>query len=440
MRKDRFNALFRAHVRDHLSPTPGERDFVSDVYEAVQDVLGARKSLQIGSYPRFTAITPLHDLDVLYILGAWDPAQHDPNEALADLEQALRTTFKNPSRYSVTFARQTHSVTLSFVEAERVVFGVDIVPAYTNGRNEFGGDCYVVPEVVLRPHRERAQLRENVSRGTRDMRWIQSDPRGYITAASNLNTQNGDFRKAVKFAKGWRHSCKEADDNFPLKSFHVEQAITQWVLQNPTSTLFDMVFEFFVRLPDFLRYPQLPDRADPSSNIDAYVAELDERAVRNVIEARDGFLVALEDFEEGDDVAALLACDHRKRVGSAESFLFDQRIPMLTEHDFSIVGEVPQASGFRGFVLDALGLIPVDRKIHFRLGRDAPAADLYKWKVRNDDGAPQPRGEITDHRTLRDPEHTKYRGSHLVECFAILDEVCIGRGRQNVVLGSLRSN
>src|SRR5690606_14293192 len=125
------------------------------------------------------------------------------------------------------------------------------------------------------------------------------------------------------------------------------------------------IFEFFVRLPDFMRYPQIPDRADPRLNIDAYVAELDDRAIRKVIEARDGFLVALEGFEEGNSVAALLACTRRKRVGSAESFLFDQRIPMLTEQDFTVFGEVPQATGFRGFILDALGLIPVDRKIHF---------------------------------------------------------------------------
>ena len=212
------------------------------------------------------------------------------------------------------------------------------------------------------------------------------------------------------------------------------------MLRNLTATLFDMVFEFFVRLPDFMRHPQIPDRAHARSNIDAYIAELDERAVRKVIEARDGFLVALEAFEEGDSVAALLACTYRKRVGGAESFLFDQRLPMLTEYDFTIVGEVPQATGFRGFILDALGLIPVDRKIHFRLGRDAPAADLYKWKVRNDDDAPQPRGEITDHHTLHEPEHTKYRGSHFVECYAIRGGVCIGRGRQNVVLGSSWSN
>ena len=64
MQRSRLNELFRAHARDHLSPTPGERDFVSDVDSSVQNVVGAANSLQIGSYPRYTAITPLHDLDV----------------------------------------------------------------------------------------------------------------------------------------------------------------------------------------------------------------------------------------------------------------------------------------------------------------------------------------------------------------------------------------
>ena len=44
----------RAYVRDHLSPTAGERDFVSEVYGSVMDVLGQATTLQIGSYPRFT--------------------------------------------------------------------------------------------------------------------------------------------------------------------------------------------------------------------------------------------------------------------------------------------------------------------------------------------------------------------------------------------------
>jgi len=436
MKKDRLNELLRAHVRNHLSPTPGEREFVSDVYESVQDVLGVANSLQIGSYPRFTAITPLHDLDVLYLLGKWDPLVHDPAQALAQLERQLLAEYENPTHYQVEIGRQTHSVTIKFLDGEREVFGVDIVPAYSNGTNEFGQDMYVVPEIAAKSRRERQQLREAVVRGEKEMAWIASDPRGYISVAAKLNQDNEDFRKAVKFVKGWRASCKAADPDFPIKSFHLEQAITAWVSANSDATIFDAVFDLFCRLPDLVRYPQFPDRADPARNIDDYVSGISEADRRKVIEARDGFLIKLENFEEGDDVGGLLAVSRRRRSG-AEAYLFDSLIPMLTEQDFSIIAEAQERTGgFRRFLLDAVGLIQVNRDIRFMLGSDAPAADVYKWKVKNDDNSPEPRGEITDNHTLRDPEHTRYNGSHIVECFAIKKGVCIGRSRQNVVLRS----
>jgi len=438
MKKSRLNDLFRAYARDHLSPTPGERDFVSDVYTSVQNVIGAGNSLQIGSYPRYTAITPLHDLDVLYILGNWDPANHDPAQALAVLEARLDAEYVNPTHYRVEISPQTHSVTIKFLEGDKQVFGVDIVPAYRHGTNDRGQDMYVVPEIVTRAHRERARFREAVASGARQMTWIASDPRGYIAVAGELNQMNDDFRKAVKFAKGWRASCKAADDAFPLKSFHLEQAITRWFNANPRGEIFDIVFAFFCALPDFIRYPQIPDRADPRKNIDEYVAGLNEMDRRKVIEARDGFLIKLENFEEGQDVGELLAVSRRKRRSVTETYLFDQRIPMLTAGNFDIIGEVqPRDGGFRAFILDKLGIIQVNRAIKFRLGHDAPPADLYKWKVKNDDSTPQPRGEITDHRTMQDPEHTKYDGEHFVECFAIRENACIARSRQNVVLKSL---
>lgn len=117
--------------------------------------------------------------------------------------------------------------------------------------------------------------------------------------------------------------------------------------------------------------------------------------------------------------------------------MFDKGIPMLTEGLFSIVAEVQvREGGFRKYLLDKLGIIEVDRKISFRPGADAPAAELFKWKVKNDDASEQPRGEITDHHTANDPEHTKYKGSHYVECFAIRGKICVGRARQDVVLNS----
>ena len=435
MNKNAFNAAFRAYVKDHLTPKEPERKFVAEVYASVQQVIGATNSLQIGSFPRYTAITPLHDLDVLCVLGAWDTKHHNPAEALADLERRLRAQYKNPTKFDIQISRQTHSVTISFRERDAEVFGVDIVPAYVQGQNEFGEDTYVVPEIAQVSHAKRQLLMEAVAKGAHEMGWIATDPRGYIAVARQTNDRNEDFRKAVKLAKGWRCARKDADNTFPLKSFHLEQAITTWVRDNPNAEIFDMVFEYFRRLPDFMRYPQFPDRADPTKNIDDYVSDLTEAERRKVIEARDGFLVRLENFEEGDDVGELLSAEPRKRASAKEEYLFDQGIPILTDATFSIKGEVQaRKGGFKAFLLNTLGRIQIDRAIRFSLGNNAPNADVYKWKVKNDDDSPQPRGEITDHRTLNEVERTAYEGHHYVECFAVRNGVCVGRSRQNVVL------
>lgn len=435
MKKNRINDRLRGYARTHLSPLAEDRCFVSEVYAAVCDVIGVANSLQIGSYPRFTAIRPLHDLDVLYILGDWNPYGHDPSKALKDLERRLLEDFKNPTIYDPVIESQTHSVTIKFLDNGKEFFAVDVVPAYKNGRNDKGDDMYVVPEIVKFSHRERKQIRSAVALGERSMAWIRSDPRGYISVAKEVNAANTDFRKAVKVVKGWRAACKRIDEDFPLKSFHLEQAITRWSAKNPRAEIFDMVFAFFCELSDLMHYPQIPDRADPSKNIDDYVADLTENDRRKVIHARDGFLIALENLTERDDIDSLLNAPKRKRASASEAYLFDQGIPVFIESNFSIVAEViERTGGFRRFILDAIGKIEVDRKIQFRLGDDAPEADIYKWKVKNSDDSPMPRGEITDNKTLNDPEHTKYNGKHYVECFAIKDGVCIARSLQNVVL------
>lgn len=436
MRRDRANTLKRQHVREHLSPTAEDRRFVTRVYASVTDALGAAHCLQIGSYPRYTSIRPLHDLDVLYILGAWNAADHNPKSALDRVEAVLCARYVNPTLHQVRIERQTHSIGIRFMDGNEEVFAVDIVPSYTFGRNEFADDMYMVPEVAITPHYQRRRLDEQVARGQRGMDWIKSDPRGYITVAAGLNEHNEDFRRAVKFVKGWKSACKRIDPEFPLKSFHLEQAVTRTFQADIHTDIFGAVFEFFCNLPNLIRYPTIPDRADPDKMIDAYVADLNDRQRRDIMKFRDAFLIGLEQIADTPQaVAGLLSGARHVRADAAEAYLFDQRIPTFTETDFSIVATALERNGsFRRMILDALGLIQADRRIEFRVANDAPPADLYKWKVKNADDSEQPRGEITDHQTRYDPEHTRYKGAHYVECFAIRNGACIGKARQNVVL------
>lgn len=432
MKREEFNTAFRQHAKERLSPTEVERQTVSAIYQSLQDVLGTNSCLQIGSYPRFTAITPLHDLDVLYILGQWKPEAHDPSSALESLHKTLSASFKNPTKWRIEIARQTHSITIRFLQGDEEKLSVDVVPAYISGRNEFGGDMYVVPEIARRGHAARAREYQSLAATRGQMQWIKTDPRGYIEVARLTNDANSDFRKTVKLVKAWHYSCKEAFDS-KLKSFHIEQVLTGYFRESETD-IFGAVYRFFVDLPDTIRKPQIPDRADSTKFIDEYVGTLGLPERRSIIEARDGFLIKLENFQPGQSVASLLKAEMRERKSASEAYLFDRGIPVLTDRPIAIVGEVQPRAGFRAFILDALGLIEIDRRISFRLKTPLDEPTLYKWKVKNDDSSPQPRGEITDHRTLNDPEATSYNGNHYVECFAIKNGICVAKARQAVKL------
>ena len=440
MRKTDYNALFREYVKSNLSPTQSERDFFAGVYDAFKTTL-SNNCILIGSYARFTASRPLHDLDILFIAGRFDPNNLHPQDILTDLHNNIQKNFKNPTKYQFTISQQTHSITVSFIEKGEEKFAVDVVPAFTSGsKNEFGDDIYWVPEIVKVGKKHRAQRYDEFtkSKKTELEWWLKSDPRGYIKAATDLNAKNNDFRKAAKFIKKWKHNCKEDDDDFKLKSFHIEQIVFRMFEQDPSREIFDAVFDFFCSIPDIISSPQIQDRADSTKYIDEYIGSLTDDQRKKIMEARDFFLIKLENFDSDPDVSNLLDAGFHTRRSLDEAYLFDSRIPVFIEKSLilGVTGDIQPRTqgGFRGGVLDAVGFINVDRHIIFRSALRGGSADMFKWKVKNDDSSPQPRGEITDHSTKNEKEYTQYNGDHYVECYAIRDNTCVARGRQNVVL------
>lgn len=439
MTKDELSTLLRDYVKNHLSPTKEEHGFISGLYSAFQTALG-NSTLMIGSYARYTAIRPLHDLDILYLAGSFDPNSLNPQKILTALQQQLQTHFKNPTKLAYKISQQTHSITVTFSDNGEEKFSVDVVPAFTSGqKNEFGDDTYWVPEIVKTGPRNRRAKYETLekSKHSEIEWWLKTDPRGYIKAATSMNGVNDDFRKTAKLVKRWKHNCKEKFGEFKLKSFHIEQCTYAIYQRNPHLDISDVVFEFFYTLPTIIAKPQIPDRADSTKYIDDYLGALTFTEREKIIRARDAFLIKLEEIAHSVSIENLLEADERRRRSDTESYLFDQGIPTYIERGLSlgITGKVLERNGgFRAYILDAIGKIVVDRRIEFRISSDSIDADMFKWKVKNDDNSSQPRGEITDHRTLHDPEHTQFRGNHYVECYAIQNGVCVARTRQNVVL------
>lgn len=438
MTKSEFNTLFREYVRNSLSPTQHERDFISAVYNHLCNALG-NNCIQIGSYPRFTAIKPVHDLDVLYIIGDMSQFNETPTQSLTNLEIKLKEYFQKNTSYRLAFKLQTHSVTISFMENGQEYFGVDVVPAYINGQNEFNLDMYDVPEIVEMGRRKRTGFYDQKHASNASVAWIKSDPRGYIKIASDINNINNDYRKTVKFIKKWKHNASENNENFKLKSFHLEQIIVDIFKQKPDITIFDAIFDFFYTLPKSIEQPQIPDRANSHIYIDFYLKDLTQNQKEMIIQARDCFLVKLESFNDTSKVSSLLeACEYTRKPD--EKFIFDEGIPTLVDPNlnFKIIGRLRSMNGFREYAY-LIGMpkgsrVNKNNNIKFDINTNDTGASLYKWKVRNDNSSPDPRGEITDHTTKRYPESTAYDGQHFVECYAILNNVCIAKHRIDVFI------
>lgn len=306
MNNEQVSAALRKYVQNNLTPTQDERNMVAAVYAAVCSVLGRDRCFQIGSYPRFTAIRPPHDLDVLYSADKWPG--FDPNAAkvVADIKGRLQKELVSPRGLSFTVTLQTHSVTISFTRDGEEVFAVDVVPAWTTSfTNEFGDDIYRVPEIILQGHRGRVKTYKRLAEQGGHINYILSDPKGYIGVAARLNEANADFRKSVKLPKKWKHAAKEANDAFKLKSFHIEQIVTSYFRDRVTLDILEAVTQFFVELPQWITHSQIPDRADPTRNIDAYVDDLTASERAAILDARDAFLARLRSFDGSQDAEIL---------------------------------------------------------------------------------------------------------------------------------------
>lgn len=439
MTKNEINNQMKELARS-LSPTAKERGFVSDIYSAFQTLLGEANCLQIGSYARFTAVTPVHDLDILYVIGEWNADwskdSYSPQEVIDKLEQNIRQVFKNPDGCSVTsIDKQTHSVSVTFKCGEQE-FSVDIVPSYSHGTNEFNQSTYRVPEILKKKrHDKRREAYQSKALRAENIGWIDSDPRGYISVATQVG-ENGDFRKAVKIAKFWKDQLKETDEELKLKSFHVEQVITHYFQRHPAGTVFDALFTFFVDFPNtVLVADQIADRINPDKFVDDYIAKIDEDVRARLLQARDGVLINLERIDELSAIEEVFIASFRERKDIKEAYLFDDWIPVLLEPEYSefdISADITDKQGSFVRTLVRLGIIDSGRYLKFK--RSTIEGCEYKWKVKNDDSCDQPRGEITDGHTLNVPENTKFVGRHYVECYAVRDGVCVARARHNVAI------
>ncbi|WP_296684174.1 hypothetical protein [Flavobacterium sp.] len=326
------------------------------------------------------------------------------------------------------------------MEGQEEIFAVDLVPALKKGINEYNRNMFYVPEIIKKRIGEnRDKYYSEKIQSKTEINWIKTDPLGYIETASELNKINSDFRKTVKFVKGWKNSCKLQNEEFKLKSFHLEQIITQYFLRFHDLEIFDSIFVFFTELKDKISHPRILDRADNTRYIDGYLNELTDFQRELIYQSIDSVLISFENIDGIQDIENVINTGYYKRHGKNEQFLFDQKIPTLIDSDltFKIDGFIKNLHGFRSFnarLTVTNGVVDTKNSIDFRVVKNNTSCNLFKWKVKNDANTPEPRGEITDNTSSKITEKTAYKGTHFVESYAIKDGICVAKDRINVIV------
>lgn len=276
MSVEEINKILVDFIRQKLSPQETERNYISSKYKELGGFLG-ESCFQAGSYARFTAISPVHDLDII-----WSTENHDVTDnsrsVLETLAVDLGGKYKKNSKAQPEIITQDHSITLVFPDAKNE-FSIDVVPGIPQSKDE--KPVYLVPEIQKMSRTSRSNYYTNM---TDNESWILSAPKGYVKAASDLDElTEGRFRKVAKFVKSWRHKYKKQyEDELVLKSFHLELIVTEYISENPGATVLEGIFGSFELIPQRLSVPFYRDRADNSVYVDEYIREITQ-SQRNLI-------------------------------------------------------------------------------------------------------------------------------------------------------------
>jgi len=440
------NSIISNFVRENCSPVRHERKFAQDEFYFLNKIL-IGSIFQSGSYARFTSISPLNDLDVIWIISKNVRKQIEAGElrienVLVDLANKIKYEYKEKGR-NVSVKPQSHSVIIEFLDKDNE-FSIDIVPAYELlEMNEYKYFFYKIPEVGLMSKKRRDIFYKKLKDPSL-MKWIKTDPKGYREIAKLTNEKSLAFRLSTKLLKKWKRAWKNKNNfgttKFKLKSFHIELIVQQIVNQNSNIDILDTIEAILSNISYYLSEPHFKDRAQDDDKtiryVDEYVKELSSYEKRMLIIAAKSGLKIIKEIRKIDDDGRIIELLYRFLSGEESIDAYGYKITDDTIRDknkFKIDGNVRKKTGFHfGWLYDSIPLLKgltrgiKSRKIDFKIRKQPEENFTVYWKVRNTGNEALKdnclRGEINKDTTLRTPEVTAYKGDHFVTCYLVDEE------------------
>lgn len=248
-----------------------------------------QKSYLSGSYARDTAIAPLDDVDIIFVIdpNGWAnealgslffPTRPPPGVVLDSFASAIRYRYPTSSVYG-----QRRSVRLSLYHLD-----IDVVPAI-----DIGNDYIEIPD------------RNAVN-------WIKSSPLRHSQVASNINlARAGKFKPLVKLLKYWNSNIPSTAS---LRSFAIETMAVRLFKDVNFASLEQGLLMFFDFLSQFqgmfgaakayrwtstyginigAMFPEVQDAAGTGSNLLANVeGDRLQKFIQNAVWSRDAMMDA----------------------------------------------------------------------------------------------------------------------------------------------------
>ncbi len=419
--ENNLEGIISNFVRDFQSPTKDEKFFVQKEYERLDGILEGQ-IFQGGSYARFTAITPLNDLDVFWVLSEETDKTVSSDDlffgALLDsLAKKLKQEYESQG-VDVKTEAQVHSVKIEFIN-EDSDFTIDIVPARKlDEPNGFGDYLYEIPKDDA----------EN------KIKWVKTDPKGYIELAKRVNEKSSVFRKATKLLKAWKTSWKKKKNfggvEFKFQSFHLELVVQKIIADNTEFEILDVADYFFKNISSFINEKQFVDRAG-NGYVDDYLDELTKEEKRMIQVAARSAKILVDRIKIEKDKAEIIKLLHRIVAGEEfiEAYGYsvpDNKITSPAFHIFARKNNEPEGSRSGIIELDFNDEVRFrgDFLSNFNYSKVRISKYLYKVLNTGEEAtkAKQSRGEISEGSTLNVPEKAVFKGVHFVECYAVNDQ------------------
>lgn len=378
-------------------------------------------SLQVGSYGRYTGIKGISDLDMLYIMPKtkWDTYKDGrQSQLLTDVKDAIK------ARYPKT----TIKVDRLVVTVTYTNFHVEVQPVFEE--TDADGNSYF-------------QYPDTYDGG----KWRVTKPRQEMAAVKSLNEEkNKNLRLLCKMARAWKNKHGVAMGGLLIDTlaYNFLKSTTEY---DDKSYLY---FDWLSR--DFFKY--LSDEPDkdhyqaPGSNQDVKVKK---RFQPKAKEAYELCLKAIE-AEKEDNVndkwkkvfgrhfpastALQKSAQTEQTWKDTEEFIEDY-YPVDIRNSLCIDCSVHQNQGLAKSLLEMLRQgfgISNNKKLLFKIvDHDIDGDFRVKWKVLNRGSEARKRdcirGQIEgfNYGETSRKETADFKGDHIVECYAIKDDVVVAR-------------